>query len=136
MAFQKRIRNLGAGRRLPGWAGPLGQVVIGVYGGYFGAGQGIIMLAWYAHTLEGDIHRHNAVKSMAAFWVNLASSIVLASNGLVDWRLGMAMAAGALLGGFIAARLSQKVEPERLRWMIVAYGLGMGGWFLLRAFQG
>jgi uncharacterized membrane protein YfcA len=136
MANQKRIRRWGGSRQAPRWAGPLGQMAVSVYGGYFGAGQGILMLALYGHTMEGDIHRHNAVKSMVAFWVNLASSVVLASQGLVDWRLGAAMAAGALVGGFSSAKLSQKVNPDRLRWAVVAYGFIMGGWFLYRAFQG
>lgn len=109
------------------------QFGVAIYGGYFGAGMGIMMLAVMSLAVEGDIHRHNALKNILAILINLVSSTILIVQGLVHLTAAFAVMAGAVLGGYASARYSQKVKADSLRWVVVAYGAIMVVWFALRA---
>jgi hypothetical protein len=142
--LQPRLRRhrqaaatLGAApRRLPTWAVLLLQLFIGVYGGYFGAGMGILMLALLGLYIEGDLHEHNALKAWLGVAVNLLASVIFFWQGLIDLPAGAAMALGAVLGGYAAARLSLRVKADALRLVIVVIGALLSLWFTLRALRG
>ncbi len=121
--------------RLPGWTGPALQLLVAVYGGYFGAGMGIMMLAAYSLFMEASIHEMNAVKTWLGVIINLTASLIFIAKGFVLAGPGIALALGAIVGGFAAARASQRVEGGRLRVAIGVYGLAMTGFFLWRTFS-
>jgi uncharacterized membrane protein YfcA len=135
LAFQKRVRawaKTGPGERR--WAAGAFQFLVAVYGGYFGAGMGILMLAVFGLFLAGDLHDLNAIKNWLALAVNVAATVLFFSKGLVWLWVALAMAIGATAGGYAAARLSERVDAERLRRAVVVYGLAMTVWFAWRAF--
>lgn len=108
------------------------QFLISVYGGYFGAGMGIMMLAAMALFVEGDMHDLNALKNTLAVVINVVAMGWFIANRLIELAACFALMAGAVIGGFGAARLSQKVPSDKLRIGVVVYGFAMSIWFFLR----
>lgn len=127
-------RVIGAGRRLPVWVGMALQVLICIYGGYFGAGMGILMIAVMGLIVEADLNELNGLKSALALLVNVLATAAFLYRGLVLLVPTLALGAGALVGGYLSARGAQKVAPGKLRIFIVLIGLGLSVWFGLRAF--
>ena len=138
LALQPRIRRWSLERRrhLPVYAGVLLQLAVGVYGGYFGAGMGILMLAILGVMTDGTLHELNAVKGWLGLLINLVASALFLVQGLVVLWPGLAMMVGAIAGGYYAARLSQRIDPEKLRRAIVALGFVMTGWFTYQVLRG
>lgn len=138
LALQPRIKRwaLAGQRRLPTWAGLLLQFLICVYGGYFGAGMGILMLALLGLYVDGDLHTHNALKAWLGVAVNLLASLLFFWQGLVDLPAAAALVVGAVLGGYGAARLSLRLDAESLRRGVVVLGSVLALWFTLRALRG
>lgn len=134
LAFQAQIKKLGSGSKLPAWAAAGLQFLVALYGGYFGAGMGILMLAVLGVHAEGDIHRHNAIKNLLAVVINIVASTILIVQGLVNPVAAGFLMAGAILGGFLSGRLSQKVKADSLRWGIVVYGVIMTVVFAAKLF--
>lgn len=140
---QRRILSLVRGRAAPAAApaqeparpAPMVmayQLGVAIYGGYFGAGIGILMLA--ALGLMGflDIHRMNGLKTWLAFCTNAVAAATFTTSGLVHWPVAITMAVGAIVGGYGGARLAQRVSQERVRQAIVAIGFASGVWLLIR----
>jgi len=94
-----------------------------VYGGYFGAGLSVIVIAVLALVLEGELTRLNALKQLVAFCVNLAAAIFFLFSGKVVWWALAVMAVGALVGGNLGGRLAGRIKPALLRAIVVAVGL-------------
>lgn len=101
----------------------LALVPISFYGGYFGAGYGFMMLAFLGFTNLPDAHMINGMKNIAATFVGAASIACLFSAQLIQWRMGLIMAAGAVVGGYTGARSAQKVSSHWLRIAIIAIGI-------------
>lgn len=95
----------------------------GVYGGYFGAAQGIMMLAIYGAALDDDIQRVNAMKNVLAALVNLTSGIVFLFVAHLAWEAVALLAVGSTLGGQLGARAGRRLHPAALRAVIVVVGL-------------
>lgn len=135
LALQQKIKEWARTehRKLPLWIGILLQTLVSVYGGYFGAGMGIMMLATLTLTVEGSMHELNSIKNWLAVVINIACTLLFFANGIVLWLPATALIVGALLGGYFAAKVSQKINPDKLRWAIVAYGVVMTGIFLKEA---
>lgn len=134
LAFQPRIKRWAiAGERTiqPGWGAFL-QFLVALYGGYFGAGMGILMLAYLGLMLRGNLHEQNAVKAWLGVAINFFATAFFAWNGLILWPVAAAMAVGSVVGGYAAARISLKADPERLRRGIVVIGAVMVVWFTYR----
>ena len=113
------------------WAAlPVGLAA--VYGGYFGAGLSVIVLAVLGLSLEDTLTRLNALKQTIAFSANLAAAIFFLFSGRVVWPAALVMAAGALLGGVLGGRLAGRVKPSTLRWMVVAIGVIVAVIYLAR----
>ncbi|MGE0352089.1 MAG: sulfite exporter TauE/SafE family protein [Gemmatimonadales bacterium] len=108
------------------------QFAIGIYGGYFGAGNGILMLAVMGLIGLTSIHRMNGLKNWAGLCMNAVAATSFAIGGLVDWPVAFAMAAGALVGGYGGARVAQRVGQAPVRRTVVLIGLVSFVWLLLR----
>jgi len=100
-----------------------------VYGGYFGAGLSVIVLAALALLLDDTLTRLNALKQGIALGINVAAALVFVGAGTVDWVLVSAVAAGALLGGAVGGRLARRVSAATLRWSIVALGVVVAAFY-------
>lgn len=106
------------------------QFAVGVYGGYFGAGIGILMLAALGFLGFTNIHRMNGLKNFGGLCINAIAAITFSMSSLVDWPVAIAMAGGAALGGYTGSRLAQRVPQYRVRQAIIAIGLASGIWLL------
>jgi uncharacterized membrane protein YfcA len=108
------------------------QFAVGVYGGYFGAGIGILMLASLGFMGFSNIHRMNGLKNWGAFCMNLVAAVTFAFSGIVTWPVAVSMAVGSIAGGYVGARAAQRVPERAVRWAVVAVGLVSGVWLALR----
>ena len=108
------------------------QLAIGVYGGYFGGGMGIMMLALMSRMGGSDIHRMNGVKSVLGAAINGVAAVAFVIAGAVDARAAAVMAAGAILGGFAGAAVARKVRPLIVRWVVVAIGFALAALLAVR----
>jgi hypothetical protein len=104
------------------WAIPL-VLLAAVYGGYFGAGLSVIVLAALALILDDSLTRLNALKQAVAFGVNIAAAGFFLFSGKVVWSLALVMAIGALIGGVLGGKLASNVNPNTLRWLVVSIGI-------------
>ena len=112
------------------WAAlPIGLAAI--YGGYFGAGLSVIILAVLGLVLEDTLTRLNAIKQIISFSANLAAAIFFVFSGKVLWPVALIMMVGALLGGALGGKLAGKVKPATLRWMVVCIGVVVGVIYLV-----
>jgi uncharacterized membrane protein YfcA len=101
------------------------QFLVAVYGGYFGAGIGILMLSALAMMGFGDIHRMNALKTLLAACINGVSVAVFVAEQKVEWRYAWSMAVAAILGGYIGARVARRLDANLVRWIVVVVGFGL-----------
>jgi uncharacterized membrane protein YfcA len=101
------------------------QFLVALYGGYFGAGIGILMLAVFGLMGLQDIHEMNTLKTVLSALINLVASIYFAFSGLVDWPRACVMITASVLGYFAGARLTQRISRERVRQLVTAIGLGI-----------
>ena len=106
------------------------QLLVGIYGGYFGAGIGILMLASLGLMGFTNIHRMNGLKNWGGMCMNLVAALAFAFSGLVNWPVAGAMALGATAGGYAGSRVAQRVPQSRVRAAIIAIGLASGVWLL------
>lgn len=119
------------GRRAP--VGALAyQFVVAVYGGYFGAGIGILMLAVLGYLGFSNIHRMNGLKNWGGLCINAAAVITFAFSSLVHWPVALTMALGSMAGGYAGSRTAQRVPQKYVRHAITLIGLTSGIWLLLR----
>lgn len=133
--FQPKVKAMLAARDhhvIPIWAGVGLQFLVACYGGYFGAGIGIMMLATFALYMEGTTHELNAVKNWMGAINNLFCSLVFLSKGLVLTPEVYPLAFGGFVGGFLAARWSLRVDPDKLRRWIAIYGFVMTAYYIWR----
>ena len=113
------------------WAAvPVGLAA--VYGGYFGAGLSVIVLAALGLLLDDSLTRLNALKQAVALATNVAAAVFFVFSGQVVWPAAAVMAAGALLGGAAGGRLAGRIRPSTLRWVVVAIGLVVSGIYFAR----
>jgi uncharacterized membrane protein YfcA len=130
LAFQDRIRNWVIGRMSAAGHRRLNEawsmVLIfpaAVYGGYFGAGLGVMMLAVLGLVLEDSLTRLNALKQSLSFSINIAAAIFFLFSGQVVWSAAIVMAVGALAGGLLGGRMAGRIKPVTLRWIVIVIGL-------------
>lgn len=99
------------------------QFAVAVYGGYFGAGIGILMLASLGMLGIGDLHEMNAVKNVLGFLINVVAAVYFVWAGLVNWPAAGVMALASIVGGYAGAHYSQKVPQKAVRYLITGIGL-------------
>jgi hypothetical protein len=102
------------------------QFLVGIYGGYFGAGIGILMLAALGFMGLHNIHRMNGLKNWGGLCINAVAATMFAFSSLVEWPVALAMAVGAVSGGYLGSRTAQRVPQNLVRGAVVAIGLISG----------
>jgi uncharacterized membrane protein YfcA len=110
------------------------QLVVAVYGGYFGGGMGIVMLAMLAALGMTDIHAMNALKSVMGFVINGVAVVMFIVFRAVYWKEGIAMIAGGIVGGYVGAHYAQKVPQTWIRAFVVLVGAGMTLYFFWKSY--
>jgi uncharacterized membrane protein YfcA len=108
------------------------QFAVGIYGGYFGAGAGILMLAVLGFIGLTNIHRMNGLKNWGGLCMNAVAAIAFAMTGVVDWPVALAMAVGSMSGGYLGSRGAQRTPQQYVRFAVITIGIGGGTWLLLR----
>ena len=118
----------------PRWlaGGLLFQLLVGIYGGYFGAGIGILMLAALSIMGQDDIHRMNGLKNLLAVFVNGIAAIYFIWMGLVSWPDAVVMAIGAIIGGVGGTGVARRLGRPTVRKLVVVIGFAMAFAMLLK----
>lgn len=129
----RRFRHTEATVVLSRWS-LLGQFVIAIYAGYFGAGQGIATLALLTLIGMNQMHEMNGVKSFLSACTNGIAIIPFVIVGVIAWPQALLMSMGAILGGFIGARLAKRVDPEKVRTVVLIFSYGMVGYFFWKVY--
>jgi hypothetical protein len=111
------------------------QFCVGVYGGYFGAGIGILMLAVLGFMGFTDIHRMNGLKNWGGLCINVVAAALFAVSGIVDWMVAVAMAIGATAGGYLASVAAQRVPQVLVRRAVILIGVLAGVWLYWARFE-
>jgi uncharacterized membrane protein YfcA len=137
LLFQPSVKTFAQrhGRTTSPATGAILQLLVSIYGGYFGAGMGIMMLASFALFMEGTIHELNAVKAWLGLIINFAASVMFVFQGIIDPSVAIVLTLGSIVGGFYAAKFSQKVNPDKMRLIIAAYGMVAAAYFMYKAFR-
>jgi uncharacterized protein len=107
---------------------------VAIYGGYFGAGFGFIMLAFLGFTKLHDIHKMNGLKNLASATISLVSIVCLYGTGLINWRAGLVMAAGGIVGGYYGSIVAQKIPTHVVRVMVILIGIVTAAYLGLRSY--
>ncbi|MFZ2178425.1 MAG: sulfite exporter TauE/SafE family protein [Rhodococcus sp. (in: high G+C Gram-positive bacteria)] len=131
LLLQPRIRALAGDRDLPG-VYSMSLFAIAVYGGYFGAGAGVIFLAAALILTSESIWRATIMKSFFLGIANLIAAVGFAFFGPVHWGAAAAMAVGALAGGWCGPPVVRRIPPSILRIVIGVAGLGLAAWLWMR----
>jgi uncharacterized membrane protein YfcA len=107
-----------------------------VYGGFFNAGLGILLLAFLAMAGMTDIHAMNGLKLYISSVVALVAVARFALGGTIDWYHGSIALVGVTIGGYVAARLARHIPTAWIRMGVIVYGIGMTGYFFWAAYAG
>lgn len=116
------------------WLVAVFQFAVAVYGGYFGAGIGILMLAALGFLGMHDIHQMNALKTLLGSLINLVAAAIFAWKGLVDWPRAGVMTVGAIGGYFLGSHYSQKIPQPVVRRIVLGIGFAISAITFYRAF--
>jgi len=132
--FGNRVRRTLSLDRLRGSLLVVGltQFVIAIYGGYFGGGMGIMMLASFALGGMLDIHEMNGLKTYLGVAINALALAAFIIKGVVAWGPALIMIAGAVLGGYFGATLARRIDPRWVRGFVVVIGWTMTIYFFMR----
>ena len=109
------------------------QLAVGIYGGYFGAGIGFVMLGMMALLGMRNIHVMNSLRILLAAVINAVAVVTFIVGRAVFWAQCLVMMAGALSGGWFGAQYAQRADPKKVRWFIIALGLGLSAYFFVTA---
>ncbi|MFN7613549.1 MAG: sulfite exporter TauE/SafE family protein [Alphaproteobacteria bacterium] len=132
-AFGKRViaflRRGASAEHIGKPSAALGQAAIGIYGGFFAAGMGMLMMALYELSGIKSVHQMNGLKTFVGLGINGISALTFMVVGAVDWSVALVLLIGALIGGYGGAVLSKTVPDPLLRKIIIAYGALMTAYF-------
>ena len=132
------------GHRTLGWTLAVAamQLVVAVYGGYFGAGIGVLMLAGLSFAGLDDIHQMNALKVLLAALINGVATVTFIVGSLqstgenrIDWPIAGVMALTSIVGGFLGMALARRIPPLALRVVVLAIGMGLTAVYFVRAYS-
>jgi uncharacterized membrane protein YfcA len=113
----------------------VGLLPVSIYAGFFGPGFGFIMLAFLSFSNLHDIHKMNALKSIAGFAIAVTALLCLTGAGLIDWELGLIMATGTAIGGYAGSRVSQRFTTHAIRIGVIVIGLASAAYLAARAYH-
>jgi uncharacterized membrane protein YfcA len=108
------------------------QLGIAIYGGYFGAGIGILMLSGLGMIGLSNMHQMNGIKVVLAAIINGVAVVIFLCDGNVVWRYALAMMATSLIGGFLAAHYSRRIKGQYVRWFVILVGFLLAAWYFLK----
>lgn len=111
------------------------ELLVAIYGGYFGGGIGIMNLAMLAALGMTDIHAMNALKIVLVAVINGVATVTFIATGSIIWPQAIVMILGAACGGYSAAHFAQKMPQRLVRAMVIVLGFGMSIYFFLRAYR-
>jgi uncharacterized protein len=131
-AWLTRQTKDGKAAQTPEWAATLPVTLAAIYGGYFGAGLSVIVLAVLGLTVEDTLTRLNGLKQAVAFATNVTAAVFFMFSGQVVWSAALVMAAGALAGGALGGRLAGRIKPQQLRRIVVVVGIVVAVIYLIR----
>jgi uncharacterized membrane protein YfcA len=109
------------GRR---WALYAGIFAVSIYGGYFGAGMGILLLAVMALALPFEIHEIQGLRNAISFVINIVAALIFVVHGHLAWKYVAMLLVGTLIGGWLGAILLTKLSPMVVRLLVIAIGVG------------
>jgi uncharacterized membrane protein YfcA len=109
------------------------ELLVAIYGGYFGAGIGFITLGMLTALGMRDIHAMGAIRTLLAATINAAAVITFLVAGAVLWPQCAVMVAGALTGGWFGAHYAQRADPGKMRKLVIGVGLVMSAYFFVTA---
>src|SRR6202035_2340272 len=107
------------------------ELLVAIYGGYFGAGIGFIMLGMLSALGMRDIHAMGAIRTLLAAAINAAAVVTFIVAGAVLWRQCAVMIAGGIAGGWFGAHYAQKADPGRVRGVVIGVGIAMSAYFFV-----
>ncbi len=107
------------------------QLIIAFYGGYFGGGIGILMLATLAVMGMENIHMMNAVKTLLTVCINGVAIVIFIMRGIIDWPIALLMIVGTVIGGFGAAYYARKIDQKWVRLFVIFVGISMTIYFFV-----
>jgi hypothetical protein len=110
------------------------QFCVAIYGGYFGGGMGIVMLAMLATLGMTDIHDMNALKTIMGFVINGVAVVAFIVAKAVYWPQGAVMIVGSVIGGYLGAHYAQKLPQQWVRNFVILVGAGMTVYFFIKAY--
>ena len=110
------------------------QFLVSVYGGYFGAGIGILMLATFGFLGLPDIHRMNTLKTVLGALINVVAALAFVVAGLVDWPRALVMTVGAFAGYWLGAHGAQRIPAAAVRAIVAVIGLVLAAWTFWKTF--
>ncbi len=105
-----------------------------IYGGFFGAGVSVIVLAVLALVIDDTITRLNALKQCISFGISVAAAVFFLFSGMIVWSLVPIMMAGSIAGGVLGGKLASRINPITLKWIVVSLGFIIGMFFLVQLF--
>jgi hypothetical protein len=112
------------------------QTLVAIYGGYFGAGIGILMLSALAFMGLSDIHAMNALKNLLGTCINGTAVLVFIVAGKVYWPVAVVMAVGATLGGYGGARIARRMDRNLVRRIVAGIGFALAAYYFARKMYG
>ena len=110
----------------------VGQFVISAYGGYFGAGIGVLMLALYLAVANLDVHAASGLRTVCAAAINTLAVIIFAARGALDYKRGLPMLVAGIAGGYWGAHGVKKLDPRKARLGILIYAWALTAYFFIR----
>nr|WP_202388038.1 sulfite exporter TauE/SafE family protein [Nocardioides flavescens] len=121
--LRRRSGSAPVSRRGLGPATTVAATVVGAYGGYFGAGAGVMMVAVLGFGADLELRVANALKTLCLAAANVVASLVFVLVAEIDWPVAITLALGSVIGGYVGARVGRRLRPTLLRAAIVAAGL-------------
>lgn len=106
-----------------------GQLIISVYGGYFGAGMGVLMIALFLIASTMNVQGANGIRLICATAINVLAVSLFAWRGAVDWKLGLPMLAAGSVGGYLSALVVRRLNENAVRIAILVYAWGLTAYF-------
>jgi uncharacterized membrane protein YfcA len=130
-----RVAKLRRGGHLPLAIGALVQLLISSYGGYFGGGMGILMLATFTLMGMTNLHSMNGLKTLLGMLINGAANIAFFIAHKVVIEVAIPVAIGSIVGGWFGAAIARTIHPDRVRLFVLLFAWGLTVWFFVKALR-
>jgi hypothetical protein len=113
-----------------------GQLVIAIYGGYFGAGMGVLMIALFLAAANMGVQEASGLRMLCATAVNILAVVLFAARGALDWKFGLPMFVASIVGGYLGATVFTRLSDKTARNAILIYAWALTVWFFARTLMG